>query len=291
MFAIMRAPLSPSLTAWVWGTRRAFSAITASEPAGSASAASAAASAAASLFRVAGPAEGARSKGKGQFKRASEVMAAVREDAVARTFVKMAGFRPPLPDFRVGDAVEVLYAQEVAEAKPLAVKGTVMSMPRKGLDAKFTIINVRGRRRPLRLAVRPRSRHPPHPRAPPLARPQNMDGEWYLSTYVTSSPLLRGVKILQRNRVTEGVRLARRARLTYLKDANPNIFVVDDSTKDAVARQEEKEEKRRALKGKKKEKAASKGKGEAVGAAAAPAAGKGKEAKEAKAPAKAPAKK
>ena len=118
-----------------------------------------------------------------------------------------------------------------------------------------------------------------------------MDGEWYLSTYVTSSPLLRGVKILQRNRVTEGVRLARRARLTYLKEANPNIFVVDDSTKDAVARQEEKEEKRRALKGKKKEKAASKGKGDEAAAPAASAAGKGKDAKEAKAPAKAPAKK
>jgi hypothetical protein len=84
-----------------------------------------------------------RAKGKGHFKRASEVMAAVREDAIARTFVKMAGFRPPLPDFRVGDAVEVLYAQELAEVKPLAVKGTVMSMPRKGIDAKFTIINVR----------------------------------------------------------------------------------------------------------------------------------------------------
>ena len=69
-----------------------------------------------------------------------------------------------------------------------------------------------------------------------------------MSTYVTSSPLLRGVRILQRNRVTEGVRLARRARLTYLKEINPNVYTVDDSTKDASVRLEEKEEKRRLAK-------------------------------------------
>lgn len=70
-------------------------------------------------------------------------MAAVRRDGIERTFVKLAGFRPALPDFRVGDAIEVQYAQEIAETKPLPVMGTVISMPRKGLDAKFTIINVR----------------------------------------------------------------------------------------------------------------------------------------------------
>ena len=75
-----------------------------------------------------------------------------------------------------------------------------------------------------------------------------MDGEWFLSTYTTSSPLLRGVRILQRNRVTEGVRLARRARLTYLKEINPNVYTVDESTKDASVRLEEKEETRRLAK-------------------------------------------
>jgi hypothetical protein len=140
MFATLRAPLSGACAGWVWGTRRAFSAM--APEAGSAAASAALPP---SLFRSAAPpAAGTRAKAKGHFKRASEVMAAVREDAIARTFVKMAAFRPPLPDFRVGDAVEVLYAQELAEAKPLAVKGTVVSMPRKGIDAKFTIINVRG---------------------------------------------------------------------------------------------------------------------------------------------------
>ena len=161
MFAILRAPLSGACAGWVWGTRRAFSAM--APEAGSAAAASAAAAAALppSLFRSAAPpAAGTRAKAKGHFKRASEVMAAVREDAIARTFVKMAAFRPPLPDFRVGDAVEVLYAQELAEAKPLAVKGTVVSMPRKGIDAKFTIINVRGALAPRPVALPTRARSP-----------------------------------------------------------------------------------------------------------------------------------
>jgi hypothetical protein len=149
MLAARCLPLGSARAGWVWGTRRSFSAMeAASSPAAAAlpppPLAAAAAPAAAALFRAcAPPAPGTRAKGKNHFKRASEVMAAVREDAIARTFVKMAAFRPPLPDFRVGDAVEVLYAQELAEAKPLAVKGTVMSMPRKGIDAKFTIINVR----------------------------------------------------------------------------------------------------------------------------------------------------
>jgi len=90
----------------------------------------------------------------------------------------------------VGDAVEVSYAQEIAEVNPLPVKGTVMSMSRKGIDAKFTLIN-------------------------------SMDDEWFTTTYTTSSPLLRGLEILQKNRVTDGVRRARRAKLTYLKEADP----------------------------------------------------------------------
>jgi hypothetical protein len=139
---------APRVTRWVWGTRRPFSegapAAAPAAPAVQPPAAPAAAAPSSSLFRVAGPlVEQGRQKGKGQFKRASEVMAAVRRDGIERTFVKLAGFRPALPDFRVGDAIEVQYAQEIAETKPLPVMGTVISMPRKGLDAKFTIINVR----------------------------------------------------------------------------------------------------------------------------------------------------
>ena len=80
---------------------------------------------------------------KDHFKRASEVMASVRADAVARMAVKMAGFRAPLSDFRVGDAVLVTYAQEIAETNPLPIRGTVMSKSNKGVESKFTIINVR----------------------------------------------------------------------------------------------------------------------------------------------------
>ena len=93
-----------------------------------------------SVFAPAAP----RSKGKNTFKRASEVMLAVRRDAVARMDVKMAGFRPPLPPFNVGDAVKVEYAQELAETDTVPVYGTVMAKYNAGLDDKFTIINVRG---------------------------------------------------------------------------------------------------------------------------------------------------
>lgn len=80
---------------------------------------------------------------KDHFKRASEVMAVVKADAVARMAVKMAAFRAPLSDFRVGDAVLVTYAQEIAEVSPLPIRGTVMSKSNKGVESKFTIINVR----------------------------------------------------------------------------------------------------------------------------------------------------
>jgi hypothetical protein len=72
-----------------------------------------------------------------------------------------------------------------------------------------------------------------------------MDGEWYTATYSTSSPLLRGVEILQRNRVTEGVRRPRRAKLTDLLSADPNKYLVDEHTKEAALVQAEKEERRR----------------------------------------------
>ena len=133
-----------------------------------------------------------------------------------------------------------------------------------------------------------------------------MDGEWYTATYSTSSPLLRGVDVLQRNRVTEGVRRPRRAKLTNLLSADPNKYLVDESTKEASLVQAEKEERRRlsrlGLQGKKgKKKAdlrgAAGGKKDAVaatavvapGATAAPAGGAKKPAAAAAPPAKAAA--
>jgi len=67
----------------------------------------------------------------------------VNRDSVERMFVKMAGFRPPLPSFNVGDAVKVEYAQELADGDTMPIYGTVMSKKRAGLDERFTLINVR----------------------------------------------------------------------------------------------------------------------------------------------------
>jgi hypothetical protein len=59
-----------------------------------------------------------------------------------------------------------------------------------------------------------------------------VENEWYQASYVTSSPLLRGVKVLQRNRVSDGKKRARRAKLTDLMDALPSKYAVDESTKE-----------------------------------------------------------
>ena len=69
-----------------------------------------------------------------------------------------------------------------------------------------------------------------------------------------SSPLLRGVKVLLRNRTTQGVRRVRRAKLTDLLYADPNKYLVDENTKEASLLLAEKQEKRRLarLGGKKK---------------------------------------
>jgi ribosomal protein L19 len=68
-------------------------------------------------------------------------MAGVTADAQLRMRVKMAQFRPPMPRFHVGDAIELRYAQELGEADAAPVRGTVMARANKGLDDKFTIIN------------------------------------------------------------------------------------------------------------------------------------------------------
>lgn len=212
-----------------------------------------------------------RVKSKNAFKRASNVMTEVKRDALERMDVKMALQRSArLPPFRVGDAVEVSYAMESSESDPTPVRGTVLGKWNRGLDSKFTIIN-------------------------------NQDGEWYTASYVYSSPLLKGLKVMQKSRWSDGLKRSRRAKLTNLlaADADPNSYSVDASTKEAAVLQAEKEE-RRALQRagkvmkKKSERAESKEKeakeaakaekGKGGASAAAPAAGKG-----AAAPAKAKA--
>lgn len=102
---------------------------------------------------------------------------------------------------------------------------------------------------------------------------QSWDNEWYTATYVYSSPLLRGIKVLQKNRWSEGARVARRAKLTNLKEADPRMYYVDANTKEASVLQAEKEARKalaRAGKlGKKKkdnDRAAAKGGAAAAGA-------------------------
>jgi ribosomal protein L19 len=159
-----------------------------------------------------------RVKFKNSFKRASNIMTEVNRDAQERMDVKMALQRlARIPPFRVGDAVEVSYAMESSESDPTPVRGTVLGKWNRGLDSKFTIIN-------------------------------NQDGEWYTASYVYSSPLLKGVKVMQKSRWSDGLKRSRRAKLTNLLAANadPNSYSVDASTKEAAVLQAEKEE-RRAL--------------------------------------------
>jgi hypothetical protein len=151
---------------------------------------------------------------KNAFKHASGVMAEVTRDAEARMAVKHALARPALPRFRAGDAVEISYAMESGEAEPMPVRGTVLGKWKRGLDSKFTVIN-------------------------------SQDGEWYTASYVHSSPLLRGLKLMQRARWSEGLKRSRRAKLTHLLNADPRSDIVDQSTKEASVLQAEKEARRR----------------------------------------------
>jgi ribosomal protein L19 len=222
----------------------------------------------------------ARVRFKNAFKHASGVMAEVTRDAEARMAVKHALARPALPRFRAGDAVEISYAMESGEAEPMPVRGTVLGKWKRGLDSKFTVIN-------------------------------SQDGEWYTASYVHSSPLLRGLKLMQRARWSEGLKRSRRAKLTHLLNADPRSYIVDQSTKEASVLQAEKEARRalqrsgkqtkklseRAISKEKEAKEAAKAAGGAAAGAAAPAAkggaaaaGKGKAAAAAPAAA-APAKK
>ena len=107
-------------------------------------------------------------------------MADVKHESWLRMQDKLAAIRPPFPPFNVGDAVEIQvrgaranhggcvsrvrsrrcppphttppqYANEISEAAPLPIRGTVIAKRNQGVDSKFTILNVsapqrRGRR-------------------------------------------------------------------------------------------------------------------------------------------------
>jgi len=194
-------------------------------------------------------------------------MTVVKQQAIERMNIKYALTRPPIPPFRVGDAIEISYALETADTTPMPVRGTVMGKWNRGLDSKFTIIN-------------------------------NSEGEWYTASYVYNTPLLKSISIMQKNRVNDGLKRARRAKLTHLLNADSQSYIVGPNTKEASVLQEEKEKKRalqrsgKALKKKSERSQVDKASGGAKSAAAAKGGAKGGAAPAAKAaPAKAAAKK
>lgn len=133
----------------------------------------------------------------------------------------------------------------MSENSPIAIRGTVISKTRKGPDSKFTILN-------------------------------SMDDEWYTATYPAASPLLRRVRVMMRNRHSEGARNPRRAKLTYLLDADPRMYSVDATTKEAAERSAEKIARRALLKaGKAGRKVVSRGAGSLVTSAASSPSGGG----------------
>ena len=172
------------------------------------------------------------------------------------------------------------------EASPLPIRGTVIAKRNKGVDSKFSIINVCAASA---VCVCHLCEHSPHitrlqslfSRLRPilLSLLQSMDDQWYTATYTYSSPLLRSIRVMMRNRHSDGERRARRAKLTYLFDKDTNVYHVDQHTKGATERTAEKLEKReerRTSSGKRKGKpdakaaaATAKAKAGAGGAAAA----------------------
>jgi hypothetical protein len=82
---------------------------------------------------------------------------------------------------------------------------------------------------------------------------------------------------MQKNRLYEGARRPRRAKLTFLRNADPRSFYVDASTREAAELQAMKEERRRlqragkVVKKKKSERAGAAAEGGAKGGTKAPA--------------------
>lgn len=103
------------------------------------------------------------------------------------------------------------------ETNPVPIRGTVISKTRKGPDSKFTLLN-------------------------------SLDDEWYTATYPAASPLLRTMRVMMRNRHSEGLKDPRRAKLNYLLGADPTVYSVDSHTKEASERQAEKIARRALLK-------------------------------------------
>eukprot|EP01138_Halocafeteria_seosinensis_P008392 gb/GECG01008576.1/.p1 GENE.gb/GECG01008576.1/~~gb/GECG01008576.1/.p1 ORF type:complete len:268 (+),score=31.29 gb/GECG01008576.1/:1-804(+) len=134
------------------------------------------------------------------FKRASRELSEAVKEANERREVMLHEFRPRFPEFKVGDAIELIYAPEIGDKEGTLIRGTVVSKRNKGLDSSFTIINRSG-------------------------------DDAYLATYKYSSPLLRTIRIMRRRHANQGKK-ATRAKLTWLWDAKESLYKVTKDTKE-----------------------------------------------------------
>jgi len=110
------------------------------------------------------------------------------------------------------------YAFELSEAKPARFKGIVIAKKNKGIDSKFTIMNVR-----CLLCCRPG-------RCPWLALTlvavtvcrvccaQAVDDDIVTMSFPFSSPLLKEVQVYKKWHLHGGKRRCRKAKLYYLLD-------------------------------------------------------------------------
>jgi large subunit ribosomal protein L19 len=135
-----------------------------------------------------------------RWRRASAMMARVREDALDNMHAKMRRLRPELPEWNVGDAVEIEYAFERRDKNPTVIRGAIVGRRRKGLDASFTLLNEAG-------DDVVKMRLPLH------------------------TPLLRSMRVMRKNHVRDGKRV-RRSQLTYLDHRPVSDFRVTVDTKE-----------------------------------------------------------
>lgn len=144
----------------------------------------------------AGADAGPRRRFKNHFKRASSTMAELQQEHKHLHWARLAkARRAPIPDFEVGDALEIVYGQEVSDVNPMIIRGTVIAKKNKGLDSSFTLLN-------------------------------SIDDETVTLSYPYSSPLLKSVRVHTKWRLHEGKRRTRRAKLYYLEDRPPKEFMV-----------------------------------------------------------------
>lgn len=135
-----------------------------------------------------------------RWRRARAMMDEVRTDSLDKTKAKMRLIRPSLPDWNVGDAVELEYAFERGDKDAAVIRGSIVGRRRKGLDSSFVI--------------------------------KNEFGDDVLTARLpVMSPLLRSMRIMRKNHVRGG-RSVRRAQLTYLSSRPINEYRVTVDTKE-----------------------------------------------------------